>query len=254
MEYFPSLSVVAVRLISSRRTVVCGTGLPPASVTRPESVRASDPERAAAAVRHRPLAVATHARIVATRAKCVVVICSPLASRRLQCPPAPGGECRLREEWLRGPARRVCDASCRQESAGGARGWGRSRSVARRKGAGAAGRATRLSATSRLNRMARPPRVGAERKWHSAQSGAWMRAQLFVVWDSMCAVAWVLAASRRASANAAAPGSSSCRAVARSHEARAADERLRIANTVTYNSTWRSRRRGDVRHTHHAQP
>src|ERR1051325_8959484 len=180
MEYFPSLSVVAVRLISIRRTVACGTGLPPASVTRPESVRASDPERAAAAGRHRPLAVATHVRIVATRTKCVVVICSPLASRRLQCPPAPGGECRLREEWLRGPARRVCDASCRQESAGGARGGGRSRSVARWKGAGAAGRATRLSATSRRNRMGPPVRVGAGRKWHSAQSGGWLRAELAV--------------------------------------------------------------------------
>src|SRR5881409_3920512 len=35
-----------------------------------------------------------------------------------------------------------------------------------------------------------------------------MRAQLLLVWDSMCAVAWALAASRRASAHAAAPGSS----------------------------------------------
>src|SRR5437764_533557 len=48
MEYFPSLSLVAVRLSSTKRTAACATGLPPGSVTRPESVRASEAGTAAA--------------------------------------------------------------------------------------------------------------------------------------------------------------------------------------------------------------
>src|SRR2546426_55226 len=48
MEYSPSLSLVVVRLSSTKRTVVCATGPPPGSVTRPDRVRGSDSETAAA--------------------------------------------------------------------------------------------------------------------------------------------------------------------------------------------------------------
>ncbi|PYP67538.1 MAG: hypothetical protein DMD36_15060 [Gemmatimonadetes bacterium] len=61
--------------------------------------------------------------------------------------------------------------------------------------------------------------TGAVRNWQRAQSGAWMRAHALVVWDSMCALACAPAASSCASANAAAPGSTSCRTAMMSQQA-----------------------------------
>src|SRR5207247_10435055 len=81
-------------------------------------------------------------------------------------------------------------ASCHQERTGGALGGGKKRARALRTGAGSTGRGVRAPLVARRSAAARRPANGALRKWQSAQSGGWIRAQGLGVLGSAGPEAW----------------------------------------------------------------